>query len=108
MTKNTDAVSATAIATWSNLLKKRGTGSFLPATTNIVVSTMMLPSLDMAAETLSQWWAKFHPFAASLGVAKKRDPVRQANAPFQLEYRSAMLTVLAGAISFQKKSWTAA
>jgi len=69
---------------------------------------MMLPSLDMAAETLSQWWAKFHPFAASLGVAKKRDPVRQANAPFQLEYCSAMLTVLAGAISFQKKSWTAA
>ncbi len=64
MTKKTPAVSATAIATWSTLLKKRGTGIFLPATTNIVVSTMVIPfPFSMHGQSLTQRriWFHLHP-----------------------------------------------
>ena len=68
MTKKTPAVSATAIATWSTLLKKRGTGIFLPATTNIVVSTMVIPfPFSMRGQSLTQRRTWFHLLPARRG-----------------------------------------
>ena len=68
MTKKTPAVSATAIATWSTLLKKRGTGNFLPATTNIVVSTMViLFPFSMRGQSLTQRRTWFHLLPAMRG-----------------------------------------
>src|SRR6185295_7477532 len=72
MTKNTPVVSATAIATWSTLLKSRGMGSFLPATTKIVVSTMVFPSFWSVAQNLAQHRTKFHLLAAPRNGATQR------------------------------------
>src|SRR5262245_61395947 len=94
MTKNTHAVSATAIATWSSLLKKRGTGSFLPATTNIVVSTMMLPSIDMQPKPYrSDRRTSIHSPHPRV-LQGKGDPVLQKNEALQLSYRASALAAL--------------